>query len=186
MLRMLYACTLRCGFEINAVFFDDLELCDHAFVQTRAVHKHHNGIGAGEGNRTLVCSLGSCRSTIELRPRNQELGKAENPHSSQFISGSRRRGNHVQGWLSTIPTIRSNLLVVRDAVELAAEHGTDCRPNPPSPPVSQIAGHPIHDLGDRDERITERRTRRSGNTLARAAYQPKPSRRSQPGAAAFF
>jgi hypothetical protein len=23
---------------------------------------------AGEGNRTLVCSLGSCRSTIELRP----------------------------------------------------------------------------------------------------------------------
>ena len=26
-------------------------------------------LGAGEGNRTLVCSLGSCRSTIELRPR---------------------------------------------------------------------------------------------------------------------
>jgi hypothetical protein len=25
-------------------------------------------LGAGEGNRTLVCSLGSCRSTIELRP----------------------------------------------------------------------------------------------------------------------
>src|SRR4249919_1738781 len=25
-------------------------------------------VGAGEGNRTLVCSLGSCRSTIELRP----------------------------------------------------------------------------------------------------------------------
>src|SRR3954447_11460007 len=25
--------------------------------------------GAGEGNRTLVCSLGSCRSAIELRPR---------------------------------------------------------------------------------------------------------------------
>ena len=24
--------------------------------------------GAGEGNRTLVCSLGSCRSTIELHP----------------------------------------------------------------------------------------------------------------------
>jgi hypothetical protein len=28
-------------------------------------------IGAGEGNRTLVCSLGSCRSAIELRPRVQ-------------------------------------------------------------------------------------------------------------------
>ena len=26
-------------------------------------------VGAGGGNRTLVCSLGSCRSTIELRPR---------------------------------------------------------------------------------------------------------------------
>ena len=31
------------------------------------------GAGAGEGNRTLVCSLGSCRSTIELRPRSQLL-----------------------------------------------------------------------------------------------------------------
>jgi hypothetical protein len=30
-------------------------------------------IGAGEGNRTLVCSLGSCRSTIELRPRMRSL-----------------------------------------------------------------------------------------------------------------
>jgi hypothetical protein len=28
-------------------------------------------VGAGEGNRTLVCSLGSCRSAIELRPQNQ-------------------------------------------------------------------------------------------------------------------
>src|SRR6478735_4419875 len=26
-------------------------------------------VGAGEGNRTLVCSLGSCRSAIELRPQ---------------------------------------------------------------------------------------------------------------------
>ena len=25
-------------------------------------------VGAGEGNRTLVCSLEDCRSTIELRP----------------------------------------------------------------------------------------------------------------------
>ena len=25
--------------------------------------------GAGEGNRTLVCSLEGCRSTIELHPR---------------------------------------------------------------------------------------------------------------------
>jgi hypothetical protein len=29
--------------------------------------------GAGEGNRTLVCSLGSCRSTIELRPQINDL-----------------------------------------------------------------------------------------------------------------
>ena len=28
--------------------------------------------GAGEGNRTPVCSLGSCRSTIELHPRGEE------------------------------------------------------------------------------------------------------------------
>ena len=29
--------------------------------------------GAGEGIRTLVCSLGSCRSTIELHPRSASL-----------------------------------------------------------------------------------------------------------------
>jgi len=29
--------------------------------------------GAGEGNRTLVCSLGSCRSTIELHPRRRRI-----------------------------------------------------------------------------------------------------------------
>ena len=27
--------------------------------------------GAGEGNRTLVCSLGSCRSAIELHPQTE-------------------------------------------------------------------------------------------------------------------
>ena len=31
--------------------------------------------GAGEGNRTLVCSLGSCRSTIELHPLCQNKGE---------------------------------------------------------------------------------------------------------------
>jgi hypothetical protein len=29
----------------------------------------YKAFGAGEGNRTLVCSLGSCRSAIELRPQ---------------------------------------------------------------------------------------------------------------------
>lgn len=35
----------------------------------------HAGAGAGEGNRTLVCSLGSCRSTIELRPHARTIAK---------------------------------------------------------------------------------------------------------------
>ncbi len=33
--------------------------------------------GAGEGNRTLVCSLGSCRSTIELRPQRLSLSTGD-------------------------------------------------------------------------------------------------------------
>ena len=33
--------------------------------------------GAGEGNRTLVCSLEDCRSTIELRP--QRVHKSYRP-----------------------------------------------------------------------------------------------------------
>ncbi len=32
-------------------------------------HRASKSRGAGEGNRTLVCSLGSCRSAIELHPR---------------------------------------------------------------------------------------------------------------------
>jgi hypothetical protein len=32
---------------------------------------------AGEGNRTLVCSLGSCRSTIELHPQRRERANME-------------------------------------------------------------------------------------------------------------
>jgi hypothetical protein len=39
-----------------------------------------NCAGAGEGNRTLVCSLGSCRSTIELRP----------PKASHYHAGGQR------------------------------------------------------------------------------------------------
>src|SRR6266481_4876660 len=56
--------------------------------------------GAGEGNRTLVCSLGSCRSAIELRPQIKDLGgvglalwlpfrchvRGSNPASRRFIS----------------------------------------------------------------------------------------------------
>jgi hypothetical protein len=35
--------------------------------------KIQSRVGAGDGNRTHVCSLGSCRSTIELRPRAQSF-----------------------------------------------------------------------------------------------------------------
>jgi hypothetical protein len=38
--------------------------------------------GAGEGNRTLVCSLEGCRSTIELRPPERDLDCAGSPHGS--------------------------------------------------------------------------------------------------------
>ena len=37
-------------------------------IDLRCVHINLRLNGAGEGNRTLVCSLGSCRSTIELHP----------------------------------------------------------------------------------------------------------------------
>ncbi len=38
-------------------------------TRCKTFYKNQLSIGAGEGNRTLVCSLGSCRSTIELRPQ---------------------------------------------------------------------------------------------------------------------
>src|SRR4029079_6097550 len=46
-------------------------------ISTRGKSGHSQNtigsVGAGEGNRTLVCSLGSCRSTIELRPRDSRI-----------------------------------------------------------------------------------------------------------------
>jgi hypothetical protein len=36
--------------------------------KSRGIDTPGKSYGAGEGNRTLVCSLGSCRSAIELRP----------------------------------------------------------------------------------------------------------------------
>jgi len=48
--------------------------------------------GAGEGNRTLVCSLGSCRSAIELRPR------------EAFLSLRHRLGTDLHSWFCTVST----------------------------------------------------------------------------------
>ena len=42
--------------------------------------------GAGEGNRTLVCSLEDCRSTIELRPPALDCGAASRHRFSSFKS----------------------------------------------------------------------------------------------------
>ena len=46
-------------------------------------------VGAGEGNRTLVCSLGSCRSTIELRPRSPLMISRPRAIRQAFRSPSR-------------------------------------------------------------------------------------------------
>src|SRR3989338_3889112 len=55
--------------------------------------------GAGEGDRTLVCSLGSCRSTIELHPPgveygayfNTAIGNSESPMITVSINGEPRQ-----------------------------------------------------------------------------------------------
>ena len=45
--------------------------------------------GAGEGNRTLVVSLGSFCSAIELHPRANDLAVAESAFIPVFYSGPR-------------------------------------------------------------------------------------------------
>jgi hypothetical protein len=49
----------------------------------------HGMAGAGEGNRTLVVSLGSCCSTIELHPRTER-------YLSRFLRW-RKRAGHAAG-----------------------------------------------------------------------------------------
>src|SRR6185312_16336904 len=50
----------------------------------KLAHQNLIGHGAGEGNRTLVCSLGSCRSTIELRPRAPRIANAIRGQQARF------------------------------------------------------------------------------------------------------
>lgn len=55
---------LICGRQRGNLRNGLVKRSDHQLIPPRL-----KKAGAGEGNRTLVCSLGSCRSTIELRPR---------------------------------------------------------------------------------------------------------------------
>jgi hypothetical protein len=54
--------------------------------------------GAGEGNRTLVCSLGSCRSTIELHPHRANMFVMGPPQSRPVVAdgGGSRPGRHIR------------------------------------------------------------------------------------------
>jgi hypothetical protein len=51
-----------------------LDVARTAWAVPQEIAKIPLSFGAGEGNRTLVCSLGSCRSAIELRPQTIDLG----------------------------------------------------------------------------------------------------------------
>src|SRR5690606_22233922 len=52
----------------------------------RKDREFHVGNGAGEGNRTLVSSLGSYSSTIELRPRRREILSQPFPAVSEAVA----------------------------------------------------------------------------------------------------
>ena len=71
-------------------------------------------IGAGEGNRTLVCSLGSCRSAIELRPQSCRYSSASAAalHRSLFavaaVTGMASRGKPPGGRAPPIAVLGTN------------------------------------------------------------------------------
>src|SRR5215472_14976596 len=56
-------------------------------TRCKTFHKNRLTIGAGEGNRTLVCSLGSCRSTIELRPRTRTIPNGSRTPQARSVGG---------------------------------------------------------------------------------------------------
>ena len=59
-------------------------------------HLRSDDAGAGEGNRTLVCSLGSCRSAIELRPRRLFLAVDRRDGKQPAFSRWRRGPSHTR------------------------------------------------------------------------------------------
>ncbi len=63
--------------------------------------------GAGEGNRTLVCSLGSCRSTIELRPHAALISTTGCGDGTVFMAGFKRSRNS-PGANASRPRLRGN------------------------------------------------------------------------------
>ena len=68
--------------------------------------------GAGEGNRTLVCSLGSCRSTIELHPH----------WTPPLLIGSCRRRNSIARRLA-IPFAARQVSFLRSAPSQTGKSG---------------------------------------------------------------
>ena len=57
-------CWIVSDFVSESRYFQELK---HLWIKSRS------GLGAGEGNRTLVLSLGSSRSTIELHPHRDRI-----------------------------------------------------------------------------------------------------------------
>ena len=84
--------------------------------------------GAGGGNRTLVCSLGSCRSTIELRPRAETTAKhrtiAKRTQMRQAVQGGFRQnknpGRKRPGFVA-VRDARLELVVQTDAEKAVRE-----------------------------------------------------------------
>ena len=56
-------------------------------TRCKTVRQIQLSVGAGEGNRTLVCSLGSCRSAIELRPRDCTIPNGLRTRQARFAIG---------------------------------------------------------------------------------------------------
>jgi hypothetical protein len=78
-----------------------------------------SSIGAGEGNRTLVCSLGSCRSAIELRPHSVVLIVSQ--RSAPKPPGIFRLSFRSPARTETFPTSASVLQSRRQAELVAVE-----------------------------------------------------------------
>ena len=72
----------------NLVFGEQSGILLQANLSEPLSDVHGRLVGAGEGNRTLVCSLGSCRSTIELHPHGRARCVARHGHHHHPCSAS--------------------------------------------------------------------------------------------------
>src|SRR5207247_6644679 len=92
--RSNFALAMDCPYSLHARPATWLRPCCPAAL---GFARPYRGVGAGEGNRTLVISLEGCCSTIELHPRSPPKPRTHRQDTASLAPGENQDGENQDG-----------------------------------------------------------------------------------------